>query len=433
MPLRSRRAALAHRSASRAFLTPHPLALSKAGMKEHIPGTAEHRATHPPGAGVTGQASGPAWLALPWTWEQRTLKGRVLSRPGTLQQTAVESSQPALCTNPSCAVRISPQVKSHVPGTAEHAARGTEAGYAGTGVGTTAGERYGEGYEKTAYPSVGLVGGTCRPIQPLPSGARLTISSKPATCISHSTCHSQLRGCPPPHLARYGATGATGATGAYEGAGAMPTAGMGATGVGMGATGMGYAEQVNAKRFCTTCLLPLLWCVCLVAFMPASVACALHLTLHSIAPETLRPAISSAFVLPSSSIRWRPLCRLRGSPTQWSPPPASSAPPPQWAPPQASLAVVRVVEPGVRSQSAQQWGVAAMLHHAAARLLHCNRHVSDDARPNHHQAPLPRRRDLRDLRGECSMCTAGRGWHAGPVLHRSHDCTALHLAPYTCR
>lgn len=106
----------------------------------------------------------------------------MLSRPGTLQRTAaVESSQPALCTHTSCVVRTSPQVKSHVPGTAEHAACGTEAGYAGTGMGTTAGERYGEGYEKTAYPSVGLVGGACRPIQPPPSGACLTIPSKLAS------------------------------------------------------------------------------------------------------------------------------------------------------------------------------------------------------------------------------------------------------------
>lgn len=43
------------------------------------------------------------------------------------------------------------QVKSHVPGTAEHTAtRGAGAGYAGTGA--AAGERYAEGYEKTAYP-----------------------------------------------------------------------------------------------------------------------------------------------------------------------------------------------------------------------------------------------------------------------------------------
>jgi len=46
-----------------------------------------------------------------------------------------------------------PQVKSHVPGTTEHAAtHGTGAGYAGAGTGAVAGERYGEGYEKTAYP-----------------------------------------------------------------------------------------------------------------------------------------------------------------------------------------------------------------------------------------------------------------------------------------
>lgn len=135
-------------------------------MKEHIPGTAEHRATHPhQGAGMTGQVrlSVPGCerlhahsrLAASSLCARCLGQGcRVVWRGLAGRRVCCQQRKCGTASNrPPLLPAILPQVKSHVPGTAEHAAtHGAGAGYAGAGTGAVAGERYGEGYEKTAYP-----------------------------------------------------------------------------------------------------------------------------------------------------------------------------------------------------------------------------------------------------------------------------------------